>query len=102
METFPPPALAHLRGLAAVNDADANGRIGIEKAKREKFVLPVKNDRKFACGSVAALFADTVRENPRMSGANLRFSGGTETDVKGLTFQAENWTRRTEWPGACR
>lgn len=102
VETLAPPILVHQRRLSAVNDADTNGRIGIKKAKCQKFVLPVKNDREFADGSVAALFTDTVRENPRMPGANLRFSGGTKTEVKGLTFQAENWRRRTEWPGACR
>ena len=102
LETFTPPFLVHLRRFATMNDANPNGRSGIEKTQGQEFVLPVKNDREFAGGSAAALLADTVREDPGMTGANERFSSRAKADVKALNFQAGSWTRRIEWPGGCR
>ena len=85
-----------------MNDSNADRRSRIKQTECEKLILSVEDNGKFSRGALATLFTNALGEDPGVTGADLRFGSGAKPDVKALTFQAENWLQRTEWPRACR
>ena len=82
--------------------ANANGRIGVIQSNGQEVVVAVKDNGEFAGVRVTILFANAVGKNPGMSGTNLRFRSGPQTNMEALTVKGGNWKRRTESQGACR
>ena len=68
-----PPCRVNRPRLARVQNADADGRIGIEQADGEKFVFAVEYDRQFAKLSGAIGFMNAVGKKPRMPSAHDGF-----------------------------
>ncbi len=59
------------------------GESGIEQSQTAReFILAIENHREFASGAVAILFADTVAENPRVTGAQLSLGSRGHTEAQ--------------------
>jgi hypothetical protein len=81
-EVVLPPGGVEGFGFAGVEEADADGGIGIEQADGEEFIFAVENDGKFAELAGTVLFADAVGEEPGMAAAEDGFGGGGDAEAE--------------------
>ena len=86
-------------GGAAVDDAEADGGIGIEESRGEEAVAAaVVDDGEFACGAWSVLRLDAFAEDPGVAGFDRAFPGGGQADFEtgsghGLVFELERGFR---------
>ena len=76
LQMLPPPGAMDRLRFALMQNADANGRIGIKQTGGEKLIVPVINHGEFARFPRAILPADTRGEHPGMPAAHDAFRRG--------------------------
>jgi hypothetical protein len=64
-----------------MQNANADGRIGIEQADSEKFVFAIVNDREFTGSAIVILLADAIAKDPWVAGTQLCFGGGCDAQA---------------------
>ena len=65
-----------------MEDADADGGVGIVKTHCEEVVLAIKNNGQLTGVARAVLFADTVGKQPWVTGTKDGFSGGGDPQTE--------------------
>ena len=70
-----------------MQNADANGGIGIKQAGGEKRIVPVVNDGEFAGCAGAILPADTFGKDPGMASAHEALRHGGEAQAQRRSFR---------------
>jgi len=68
--------------LPRVQNAHADGRLGIEQSHGEKFIFAIVYHREFARRAIAILFTDTITIDSGMIAANLIFGGSSHAQAE--------------------